>query len=155
MALSRWRSLPSSPLDGRVCRRWSKGRRLARAALVHDEYGHFEGIVTNADVLEAIIGASRTDEGAPEPDAVQREDRSWLIAGRMAVDEMAERLSIDLPAERSYHTAAGFVPARLGRLPGVGETFEAFGSIFEIVDIGGRRIDKILVRRVSRRRGGK
>ena len=78
-------------------------------ALVHDEYGHFEGIVTNADILEAIIGASRTDEGPAEPDAVQRDDGSWLIAGYMPADEMADRLAITIPQERAYHTAAGFV----------------------------------------------
>ncbi len=60
-------------------------------ALVHDKYGHFEGLVTNADILEAIVGAFRTDEGPVEPDAVQREDGSWLISGSMAADEMAER----------------------------------------------------------------
>src|SRR5262245_7917743 len=78
-------------------------------ALVHDEYGQFEGVVTNADILEAIVGDFRTEEGPPEPEAVQRDDGSWLIAGSMPADEMAERLSITLPPERSYHTAAGFV----------------------------------------------
>ena len=72
-------------------------------ALVHDEYGHFEGVVTNADILEAIVGEFRTDEGPVEPDAVQRDDGSWLIAGSMPVDEMADRLSMALPPERKYH----------------------------------------------------
>ena len=76
-------------------------------ALVHDEYGHFQGVVTNADILKAIVGDFRTDEGPIEPDAVQRDDGSWLIAGSMPVDEMADRLFIALPPERSYHTAAG------------------------------------------------
>src|SRR3954454_9997844 len=71
-------------------------------ALVHDEYGHFQGVVTNADILEAIVGDFRTDEGPVEPDAVHRDDGSWLIAGSMPVDEMADRLSIVLPPERSY-----------------------------------------------------
>ena len=62
--------------------------------LVHDEYGHFEGVVTNADILEAIVGASRTDEGPAELGAVRREDGSWLLSGSMAADEMAERLDI-------------------------------------------------------------
>jgi putative hemolysin len=70
-------------------------------ALVHDEYGQFEGVVTNADILEAIAGAFRTDEGSVEPDAVRREDGSWLISGSMPADEMADRLSIGLPADRS------------------------------------------------------
>jgi putative hemolysin len=121
-------------------------------ALIHDEYGHFEGVVTNADILEAIVGTSATDEGLPEEYAVQREDGSWLIAGSMPADEMAERLSIDLPTDRSYHTAAGFALAWLGHLPAVGEVFDAFGWKFEIVDLDGRRIDKILARRIGRRR---
>ena len=123
-------------------------------ALVHDEYGHFEGLVTNADILEAIVGAYRTDEGPAELDAVRRDDGSWLLSGSMAVDEMAERLGIPLPAERAYHTAAGFVLDRLGYLPAVADTFEAHGWRFEILDLDGRRIDKLLAKRagsVSRR----
>lgn len=117
--------------------------------LIHDEYGHFEGIVTNADILEAIVGAFRTDEGPVEPDAARRDDGSWLIAGSMPVDEMAERLSIAIPQERGYHTAAGFVLNRLGRLPQVGESFVSQGWRFEVVDLDGRRIDKILAGRIA------
>ena len=120
--------------------------------LVHDEYGHFKGVVTNADILEAIVGASNTDEGPAEPDAVRREDGSWLLAGSMAADEMAERLGIVIPQDRNYHTAAGFVLDRMGHLPTVGETFDDQGWRFEIVDLDGRRIDKILARRASARR---
>ena len=112
-------------------------------ALVHDEYGHFEGVVTNADILEAIVGEFRTDEGPVEPDAVQRDDGSWLIAGSMPVDEMADRLSMALPPERKYHTAAGFVLNQLGHLPAIGETFDHQGWRFEVVDLDGRRIDNI------------
>jgi putative hemolysin len=72
---------------------------LIHMALVHDEYGHFQGVVTNADILEAIVGDFRTDEGPVEPDAVQRDDGSWLIAGSMPIDEMTERLSIALPPD--------------------------------------------------------
>jgi putative hemolysin len=118
-------------------------------ALVHDEYGHFEGVVTNADILEAIVGAFRTDEGPSEPDAVQREDGSWLVSGSMPVDEMADRLSIPIPEGRSYHTAAGFVLDQLGHLPEIGESFDALGWRFEVVDIDGRRIDKLLARRIG------
>jgi putative hemolysin len=118
-------------------------------ALVHDEYGHFEGLVTNADILEAIVGVFRTDEGPAEPDAVQREDGSWLLSGRMAADEMAERLSISIPQDRAYHTAAGFALNCIGYLPAVGETFNEQGWQFEVIDIDGRRIDKLLARRVA------
>jgi putative hemolysin len=118
-------------------------------ALVHDEYGQFEGVVTNADILEAIAGAFRTDEGPLEPDAVRRADGSWLISGSMPADEMADRLSIVLPAERGYHTAAGFVLTQFGHLPAVGESFDSQGWRFEVVDLDGRRIDKILAGRIA------
>jgi putative hemolysin len=118
-------------------------------ALVHDEYGQFEGVVTNADILEAIAGAFRTEQGSVEPDAVQREDGSWLISGSMPADEMADRLSIALPADRSYHTAAGFVLSQLGHLPEVGESFNSQGWRFEVVDLDSRRIDKILASRIA------
>jgi putative hemolysin len=116
-------------------------------ALIYDEYGHFEGVVTIADILEAIVGAFRTEEGPPQPDAVLRDDGSWLVSGSMPVDEMAERLGIPIPQERAYHTAAGFVLDWLGELPSVGERFNALGWQFEIVDLDGRRVDKILARR--------
>ena len=118
-------------------------------ALVHDEYGHFQGVVTNADILEAIVGDFRTDEGPVEPDAVQRDDGSWLIAGSMPVDEMADRLFIAVPQERGYHTAAGFMLNQLGHLPDVGESFDSQGWRFEVIDLDGHRIDKILARRIA------
>ena len=118
-------------------------------ALVHDEYGQFEGIVTNADILEAIAGAFRTNEGVTEPEAVQREDGSWLISGSMAADEMADQLSIAIPPDRDYHTAAGFMLSQLGHLPEVGESFDSRGWRFEVVDLDGRRIDKILASRIA------
>ena len=122
-------------------------------ALIHDEYGDFEGIITNADILEAIVGDFRTDDGPVEPDAVQREDGSWLIAGSMPVDEMADRLFIAVPEERNYHTAAGFVLNQLGYLPAIGESFVEQGWRFEVIDVDGRRIDKILATRLGERRG--
>jgi putative hemolysin len=117
-------------------------------ALVHDEYGHFEGIVTPADILDAIAGAFRSDEGGAEPEAVQREDGSWLLAGWMPADEMADQLGITLPERRDYETVAGLVISEVQHLPEVGEAVEAFGWRFEVVDLDGRRIDKVLVSRV-------
>lgn len=70
----------------------------------------------------------------------------------MPVDEMAERLSISVPQERTYHTAAGFVLDQLGELPKEGNVFEAFGWQFEVIDMDGRRIDKILAKRIATRR---
>ena len=113
-------------------------------ALVHDEYGHFEGLVTPVDVLEAIAGAFRSDDDAPEPDAVRREDGSWLLAGSMPADEMAEQLGVALPAQRKYHTVAGLIIGELQHLPATGERVEALGWRFEVVDLDGRRVDKVL-----------
>ncbi|QRM56296.1 hemolysin family protein [Sinorhizobium sp. BG8] len=118
--------------------------------LVHDEYGHFEGVVTPADVLEAIAGVFRSDIEEGEDDyAVQREDGSWLISGSMPIDEMAERLGLQLPPRRAYQTAAGLVIEALQRLPRVGEIAETQGWRFEVVDMDGRRVDKLLASRLQ------
>ncbi|MHB2166456.1 hemolysin family protein [Alsobacter sp. R-9] len=118
-------------------------------ALIHDEYGHFEGIVTPADVLDAIAGAFRSDEGIGEPEAYQRPDGSWLFAGYMPADEMAEKLGVTLPDQRGYETVAGFVINAMGRLPGTGDATTVLGWHFEVVDLDGRRIDKVLVTRAT------
>jgi CBS domain containing-hemolysin-like protein len=76
-------------------------------ALIHDEYGHFEGVVTPADILEAIAGAFRSDADTEEPAAVPRDDGSWLLAGWMPADEMADQLGITLPARREYQSGLG------------------------------------------------
>lgn len=113
-------------------------------ALVHDEYGHFEGVVTPADLLEAITGAFRSGSEEHEPPAVRRDDGSWLIAGYMQADEMAEQIGITLPENRDYETVAGFVLSHLHHLPTTGEWVNAHGWRFEVVDLDGRRIDKVL-----------
>jgi putative hemolysin len=118
-------------------------------ALVHDEYGHFEGVVTPADILDAIAGAFRSDEGTADPEAVQRDDGSWLLAGWMPADEMADQLGIVLPESRDYETVAGLVIGELQHLPETGEAVETLGWRFEVVDLDGRRIDKVLARRVQ------
>ncbi|MFC3324843.1 hemolysin family protein [Mesorhizobium cantuariense] len=118
-------------------------------ALVHDEYGHFEGIVTPADILEAITGVFRADTDAgDEENAVKREDGSWLLAGYMQADEMADILGIDLPENRDYETVAGYVLAHLHHLPATGECVDAQGWRFEVVDLDGRRIDKLIATRL-------
>ncbi len=115
-------------------------------ALVHDEYGHFEGIVTPVDLLAAIAGdfASDTDDDG-EPALIEREDGSLLVSGWMAADSLAERLGLTLPEDRDYATAAGFVLETLKHIPETGEWFEAQGWRFEVVDMDGRKIDKLLV----------
>lgn len=118
-------------------------------ALVHDEYGHFEGIVTPADILEAITGVFRSDldEDDVHENAVQREDGSWLLAGHMQADEMADILNIPLPDSRDYETVAGYVLSHMNRIPNTGEMFEAQGWRFEVVDLDKRRIDKVIASR--------
>ncbi len=114
-------------------------------ALVHDEYGHFEGIVTPADLLAAIAGEFRSDfDDADDPPAVERDDGSWLLSGSLPADEMAVRLGVTLPESRDYQTVAGYVLAELRHLPDTGEVFSAHGWRFEIVDMDGRKIDKVL-----------
>ncbi len=118
-------------------------------ALVHDEYGHFEGLATPADILDAIAGAFRSDEGGAEPEAVLREDGSWLLAGWMPVDEMADMLGLTLPERRSYETVAGLVIGELQHLPAAGEAVHTLGWRFEVVDLDGRRVDKVLATRAE------
>jgi putative hemolysin len=114
--------------------------------LVHDEYGHFEGVVTPADLLEAIAGEFRTHD--EEPAAVRREDGSWLLAGHMPADDMMHLLEIALPERRDYATLAGYVLANFNRFPQIGEHFDDGGWRFEVVDLDGRRIDKVLASRL-------
>ena len=115
-------------------------------ALIHDEYGHFEGIVTPADLLAAIAGEFASDSDPDDaPSIVVRDDGSLLVAGTTAADTLAERLGIDLPEDRDYATVAGLALAVFRHLPGEGESFVDQGGTFEIVDLDGRRIDKVLV----------
>lgn len=121
-------------------------RAPAHMVLVYDEYGHFEGIITPGDVLEAVTGAFE-DEAAAEPAIVQRADGSWLVAGWMPVDEFAAEMGFPLDPDPDYETVAGFVLDTLKYLPALGETFTAKGWHFEVLDLDGRRVDKLLVRK--------
>jgi len=115
-------------------------------AMVHDEYGHLDGIVTTADLLSAIAGsfASHQDED-DEPMMVERADGSMLVSGAMPADALAEQFEIELPDHREFATAAGYVLFMLKKLPTEGEFFTEQGWRFEVVDMDGRRIDKLLV----------
>ena len=115
-------------------------------ALIHDEYGHFEGIVTPANLLAAIAGEFASDADPGEaPNIVEREDGSLLVSGTTAADSLAERLGIELPEDRDYATVAGLALAVFRHLPGEGESFVEQGWRFEVIDLDGRRIDKLLV----------
>ncbi len=122
-------------------------------ALIHDEYGDFEGIVTPADILEAIAGVFRSDQTSAEPHAIERDDGSWLLAGSMPADEMADRIGIVLPQQRSYETVAGYVLAHLMHMPRTGEHVDIAGWRFEVIDLDGRRIDKVLATQIRPMRG--
>jgi putative hemolysin len=120
-------------------------------ALVYDEYGAFQGIVTSADILESIAGSFAGDDGAaPEPAVVQRDDGSYLIAGWMAAEAFADLLAVPLPEKRDFHTVAGLVLQLNGALPSVGDHFAYHGWKLEVIDLDGRRIDKILAVKLER-----
>lgn len=108
---------------------------------VVDEHGSIEGIVTEGDILKTIVADIGEDEG---PRIAQRDDGSLLVDGSFAIDELAERLGIPLPENHSYHTVAGFVLDRMKRLPRIGESFTHGMWRFEVIDIDGARIDKVL-----------
>ncbi len=116
-------------------------------ALVYDEWGHFEGIITTADLLEAITGAEASSE-ADEPAIAERADGSLLVAGWMPADEFCDRMGLPRDLAGEYDTVAGLVLHQLGHMPALGEVAEVEGHRFEVVDMDGLRIDKVLVSRV-------
>jgi putative hemolysin len=127
--------------------------RKARAqlALIVDEYGELQGLVTLTDVMASIVGDVPAEGVAVEQDAVQREDGSWLIDGAVGIERFRSLLDLDaLPGEDegAYNTLAGFALYQLGRIPAIGEPFDAAGLRFEIVDMDRTRIDKVLVSRL-------
>lgn len=130
---------------------------LFREAAVHlavvvDEHGSIEGIVTATDVLEAIAGEIPEQGDTDLPEAVKRSDDSWLLDGRLAIDEVERLLGrSDMRSGDDYTTVAGFVLAQLGRLPVTADAFEWKGLRFEVVDMDDRRIDKLLVQRLPER----
>ncbi|MFM8282323.1 MAG: hemolysin family protein [Planctomycetaceae bacterium] len=136
----------SMPLD-RLLELFQKEHN--QLAIVLDEYGGTEGMVTMEDVLEELVGEIHDEHrtGAPERFTL-REDGSWLVDGSAGVEDLVKRLDIradELP--RDYSTVSGLVLATLERIPAVGDTAEWNGLVFEVVDMDGRRIDKLLVRR--------
>jgi putative hemolysin len=121
-------------------------------ALVMDEYGAVEGLVTVTDLLTAIVGDIPSDPSEAQGLFVSRADGTWLVDGSAPMDEVLAHFGLDpLPEEEAgaYHTIGGFVMARLGRVPRVADHFEWGGMRFEVVDMDGRRIDKVLVGRVT------
>jgi putative hemolysin len=119
-------------------------------ALVMDEFGAVEGLVSVADLLEGLVGVLPGDAQEAAGSIVARSDHSWLVEGAAPIGEVVTKFEIEVPAEEigAYHTLAGFVMARLGRIPRTADTFD-FGDLkFEVVDMDGRRVDKVMVTRV-------
>lgn len=121
-------------------------RSSVHLAVVTDEYGGIEGVVTPADILKTIAGELPELGSRERPEIVAREDGSFLVDGHMPVEELQRALvRNDMTQPADYHTVAGFVLARLGRVPRVGDTLTWRGLRVEIVDMDGPRIDKLLV----------
>jgi putative hemolysin len=122
-------------------------------AFIVNEYGEMQGLVTVSDVMQALVGDIAAVDDAAESDIVQRSEGSWLIDGGVGVDRFKEALGIeeDMPDEGTgiYNTLAGFVMFKLGKIPQVGERFEAAGFSFEIVDMDKNRVDRIMVTRLT------
>lgn len=122
-----------------------EGRHIA---LVTDEYGSVEGMVTDMDILEAIAGEIPAEGEPEEPQAKLREDGSWLVDGLLHVNRLWEVLGLEAEMEhvyRGYQTVSGFVMTKLDGIPSEGEKFTFHGQQFEIIDMDGRRVDKVLV----------
>jgi putative hemolysin len=120
-------------------------------AMVHDEYGHLDGIVTPVDLLTALVGTFSSDqEHGDAPGVVEREDGSLLVSGSLSADALSDRIGIDYEPDREFATAAGFALSVFRKLPAKGEHFDYDGWRFEVVDLDGRRIDKLLVRAAGR-----
>jgi putative hemolysin len=122
-------------------------------AIVIDEYGSVEGIVTASDILEAIVGSIASNYEDNQHNIVQREDGSWLVDGTTVTDEIVLTLGIEideLENEDLYNTLAGFIMHQTGgTTPQVGESLEALGYRFEVIDLDGRRIDKVLITKIE------
>jgi len=121
----------------------------APIALIVDEYGDFQGIVTLEDLLESLVGDLPEPGQLEEPSVAQREDGSWLVDGMLPIDQLKDAVGLTLPddEEATYHTVAGLVMDRLRRIPKATDWFAIDNYRFEVVDMDGRRIDKVLVSR--------
>jgi putative hemolysin len=124
-----------------------------QCALVVDEYGDIQGLVTLTDVLTAIVGELPSSGLREDQEFIDRENGSWLIDGGASIERVKLNLDIrnDLPGEKSntYHSLGGFVMHVVGRIPKETDQFEEQGYRFEVIDMDKNRVDKILVSRIS------
>ena len=121
---------------------------VTHMALVVDEYGVIQGLVTLNDIMSEIVGDVPAEPGQEEPEAVQREDGSWLVDGMLGIEEFLELFDLgELEHEErgNYQTLGGFVITHLGRIPAAADHFEWDGMRFEVMDMDGNRVDKVLV----------
>ncbi len=121
-------------------------------ALVHDEYGHLDGIVTPGSILAALAGAFANDlDVGDDPPCLEQADGSWLVSGAANADVLADQLGIDLPEDRAFSTVAGFVLAIMKHIPVAGEVAAYQGWAIEVAEMDGRKIDRVIVTRAERR----
>ncbi len=123
-------------------------QKSVHVAVVVDEYGVIQGMVTDTDILESIVGDLPANDEPEEPEAIQRDDGSWLLDGMLPIERLKKLLDIEkLPDEElaDYQTVGGFIIYYLESIPMAGEWFECGGLRFEVVDMDGRRVDKVLV----------
>jgi putative hemolysin len=127
--------------------------KATHIALVIDEYGGIQGIVTHNDILEAIVGYIPSAGEPVQPQAIRRDDGSWLVDGLLHIDELKEIFELDKMPEGAYsvfHTVGGLVISQLRTIPSPGQSFQWENLRFEVVDMDGRRVDKMLVTPMKR-----
>jgi putative hemolysin len=118
------------------------GRKIA---VVIDEFGGAQGLVTMTDVLEEVVGELNGMQTGEQAMALQRADGSWLLDGMLETEEFFGKLELgEMPEDEDYQTLGGFVMTRLERVPREGETFSWGGYAFEVLDMDGNRVDKVL-----------
>ena len=143
--------VPEGVTTTRLLENFRKAR--TQCALIVDEYGELQGLVTLTDVLTSIVGDLPSSETPEEQDVVAREDGSWLMDGSVAIERLKSLLEInaDLPGEEenAFNTLGGFVMHMLGRIPAVADHFECAGWRFEVMDMDKNRVDKVLVASVA------
>ena len=142
--------VPDGVSTTRLLENFRKARQ--QCALIVDEYGEMQGLVTLTDVLTSIVGELPTSDIAEEQDIVMREDGSWLIDGSVSIERLKSALEIeaDLPGEdeNAFNTLGGFMMYTLGHIPVTRDHFESADYRFEVVDMDKNRVDKVLVARV-------
>lgn len=132
------------PETVQVLRLWEMFRSVSvHMAFVVDEYGDFLGVATLPDVLQAVVGSFPEEHAEHQEEIIQRPDGSWLVDGRAAIGELAEKLHLP-ESEREFHTAAGLALKSLARIPAEGDAFEVGPWRVEVIDMDGKRVDKLL-----------